>query len=198
MIPAPLTIDPARDALLIIDVQNDFCPGGALAVADGDAVVAPLNRLLRLRWRLVIATRDWHPADHGSFRAAGGPWPPHCVQGTSGAELRSDLEVARVSHVVSKGEARDDFGYSPVAGTDLVGRLRRAGAARAFVGGLATDYCVKATAIDLRRAGFAVVVLTDAVRAVDVAPGDSARALAEMAAAGAALARAADVAGEAA
>ena len=177
-----------RDALVVVDVQNTFCPGGTLPVRDGDAVVAPLNRAMpRFRGR-VWATQDWHPADHCSFDRHGGPWPPHAVQGTPDADLHPGLERRHVAHVVRKGSTSDRDAYSGFDGTDLAARLRAGGVTRVFVGGLATDYCVKATALDARNAGFGVVVLTDACRAVDVAPGDGSRAFEEMRSAGCRLA----------
>lgn len=172
----PLRLDKDHDALVIVEVQNDFCPGGALAVDNGDSVVAPLNNLLRLAWATTVATRDWHPADHHSFKPNGGPWPVHCVRESRGAELHPGLDVSRIKHVVSTGQRPDDPGYSGVAGTDLVAHLTQVGARRVFVGGLATDYCVKVTAIDLAGAGFEVFVLRDATQAI----GDKEFALREM------------------
>jgi nicotinamidase/pyrazinamidase len=191
-----LNIDPLRDALVVVDVQNDFCEGGALAVPHGDEVVAPINRALGLRWAATIGTRDWHPADHGSFRAHGGPWPAHCVRGTRGAAFHPLLDAARFQFVVDKGTAPTDLGYSMLEGTDLAERLRSAGVRRVFVGGLATDYCVKATVLDLAREGFEVFVLTDAVRAVNVRPVDEKDALAEMERGGARWAKTTDLRGE--
>jgi nicotinamidase/pyrazinamidase len=183
---------PGRDALIVVDVQRDFLPGGALGVPDGDAVLAPLNAWSEAFARVgaaVYATRDWHPPDHCSFRAQGGPWPPHCVAGTPGAEPAAVLRLPPGAGVISKAERRDRDAYSGFDGTDLADRLRVAGITRLWVGGLATDYCVRATVLDARRLGFEVVVLGDAVRAVDVKPGDGARALIEMQAAGATLLR---------
>ena len=181
------------DALVIVDVQNDFCPGGALGVTDGHQVVAPLNACaarFAAAGAPVFATRDWHPARTSHFQEWGGPWPPHCVQGTRGAEFHPDLRLPAGATVVSKGSAPDEDAYSGFQGRDEGGRaladaLRAAGVRRLVVGGLATDYCVKATALDARRAGFDVVVLTDAMRAVDLQPGDGARAVEEMRVAGA-------------
>jgi nicotinamidase/pyrazinamidase len=185
------------DALVVVDVQNDFLPGGALAVAKGDAVVPALNRYLA-RWREkglpVFATRDWHPADHCSFQERGGPWPAHCVAGTRGAEFAPGLVVPIDAVVISKGDARDRDAYSGFEGTDLHERLRRAGVRRVFVGGLATDYCVLATVKDAVRLGYTVFVLVDAIQAVDVHAGDGLRAEAEMAKAGAAPIRYEDIA----
>jgi nicotinamidase/pyrazinamidase len=178
------------DALLVVDVQNDFLPGGALGIAEGDRVVPPLNRLLaawRVRGMPVYLTRDWHPPGHCSFAARGGPWPVHCVAGTHGAEFSPLLDRAPGDVVVSKATRLDRDAYSALDGTPLAGALLDRGVRRIFIGGLATDYCVRATGLDARAAGLDVVVLTDAVCAVDVQPGDGARALAELAAAGAAL-----------
>jgi nicotinamidase/pyrazinamidase len=178
------------DALLAVDVQNDFLPGGALGIAHGDAVVAPLNRLLaawRARGLPVFLSRDWHPAGHCSFAERGGPWPVHCVAGTSGAAFSPLLVAAPQDVLISKATRLDQDAYSALDGTPLAEELRRAGVRRLFVGGLATDYCVRATGLDARAAQLDVVVLSDAVCAVDVQPGDGARALAELAAAGCTL-----------
>ncbi len=179
------------DALLVVDVQNDFLPGGALGIAGGDAVVPPLNRLLaawRARGLPVYLTRDWHPPGHCSFTAQGGPWPAHCVAGTPGAEFSPQLEHGPGDVVVSKATRPDRDAYSALDGTGLADALRGRGGRRVFVGGLATDYCVRATGLDARAADLDVVVLGDAVCAVNRYPDDGARALAELAAAGAALA----------
>jgi nicotinamidase/pyrazinamidase len=171
------------DALIVVDVQNDFLPGGALAVGDGDAVVAPLNRLMAAFDEAglpVVATRDWHPDGHVSFTAQGGPWPVHCVAGTQGAQFDADLAVPPGAIVVSKADTQEKDAYSGFEGTDLGVRLRALGVQRVFVGGLATDYCVLNTVLDARRLGFDVVLLTDAVRAVNVAPADGDEAIAAM------------------
>jgi nicotinamidase/pyrazinamidase len=191
------TIDPVSDALVVVDVQNDFCPGGALAIPEGDRVVPVLNRYAErfaARGAAVFASRDWHPARTTHFAEFGGAWPPHCVQDTPGAALHAALRLPAGAEMVSKGTGAEEDAYScfqarAADGTDFSTLLARRGIRRLFVGGLATDYCVKATALDARRAGLEVVVLEDAVRAVDVAPGDGERALAEMTAAGAARAR---------
>jgi nicotinamidase/pyrazinamidase len=192
------------DALLIVDFQNDFCPGGALPVAEGDRIAGPINGLLD-SFDLVVATRDWHPPDHGSFegvevdpekwRGADPPsiWPIHCVQGTEGAELHPALERAKIDVVIDKGQDPNSQGYSCFQDTTLAELLRERGVERLFVSGLATDYCVKNTVLDARRLGFDVTVVEDAVRGVDVEPGDSERALAEMEGASAELATAAEV-----
>lgn len=171
------------DALIVVDVQNDFCSGGALAVPDGDAVIEPLNRLAHA-CDLVVATRDWHPADHNSFAERGGTWPVHCVQGTPGAELHPDLDTEAVDAVLDAGREPDQEGYSGFEDTELERILRDRGVDTVHIGGLALDYCVKATALDARRAGFDVVLHRHATRAVEVEPGDGDRALEELRQAG--------------
>jgi nicotinamidase/pyrazinamidase len=171
------------DALVIVDVQNDFLPGGALAVPDGDAVIRPLNRCAFAFERdglPIFATRDWHPPDHCSFLAQGGPWPTHCVAGTGGAEFPAMLVLPSNVRVVPKGTRRDSEAYSAFQGTDLADQMEAAKCARVFIGGLATDYCVRATALDARKSGLEVFVLEDAVRAVNIHAGDGERALREM------------------
>jgi nicotinamidase-related amidase len=171
----------AGDALLVIDVQNDFLPGGSLAVAHGDEVIAPLNGYIELFHRRglpIFASRDWHPADHVSFAAQGGPWPPHCVPGTPGAEFAKALHLPPETEVISK-DSRADV-YSDFQETDLAGQLHQREIVRLFVGGLATDYCVRATVEDAIKAGFSVVLLADAVRAVNVHPHDGEEALRAM------------------
>jgi nicotinamidase/pyrazinamidase len=173
------------EALLIIDFQNDFTPGGALAVPDGDAIAPRVAELLESgRFDLVVATRDWHPADHASFEEQGGPWPPHCVQGSEGAELHASLDRNRIDYVVDVGSGRTDEGYSGFEKSDLAEILRRHQIDSVTVVGLATDYCVRASALDALREGFAVTVDRAGVRGIDVEPGDSERALAEIEAAG--------------
>ena len=174
------------EALLIIDYQNDFIPGGALEVPEGDTIVGRLNELAAdPRIDLVVATRDWHPPDHGSFAEQGGPWPVHCVQGSHGAELHPALETDRVDAIVDAGQERDLEGYSGFEDTNLLELLRERGIDKVTVVGLATDYCVKHTALDAVREGFDVEVDTRAIRGVEVEPGDSERAIDEMRAAGA-------------
>jgi len=190
-----LTLDPATDALILVDVQVDFCPGGALPVPEGGAVVPACNRALAAAAWLTVATRDWHPADHCSFLPQGGIWPVHCVAGTPGAAFHPALDAGRIRWIVDKATAPDAEAYSGFQGTGLASRLHAAGIRRLFLGGLATDYCVKATALDGRENGFAVLLLEDAIRGVEVHPGDSAAALAAMRAAGVAVARSADLAG---
>jgi nicotinamidase-related amidase len=173
------------EALLIIDFQNDFTPGGALGVDGGDTIAGRLNELAAdPRFELVVATRDWHPPDHGSFTEQGGIWPVHCVQGTAGAELNAALDRTAIDVVVDKGQDPGTEGYSGFEATGLESLLRERGVDRVTIGGLATDYCVKNTALDALRLGFDVTVARDAVRGVEVSPGDSERALDEVRAAG--------------
>lgn len=175
------------DALLVVDVQNDFLPGGALGITGGDTIVAPINRLLAA-WRRhglpVFLSRDWHPAGHCSFAEQGGPWPVHCVAGTRGAEFAPSLATEPGDVVISKATRLDRDAYSALDGTPLAEMLRERDIRRIFVAGLATDYCVRATGHDARAAGLDVVILADAVCAVNVQPGDGDRALAELVAAG--------------
>jgi len=178
----PIAFTP-EDALLIIDMQRDFLPGGALGVPQGDEVLAPVNRLLRLFSKQglpVYASRDWHPENHCSFAARGGPWPPHCVAGTPGAAFPNQLDLPAGAIVVSKADTADLDAYSAFNGTHLAAQLRERGVRRVVVCGLATDYCVLNTVIDARENGFEVLVVPEAMRAVDVAPGDGERALARM------------------
>ena len=171
------------DALLIVDVQKDFCPGGALAVQGGDEIVPLVNEMAR-EAPFVVATRDWHPAAHSSFAERGGQWPVHCVQGTEGAELHPQLDARAIDLVVDKGQEVDEPGYSGFESTDLKRHLEGQGVRHVDVVGLALDYCVKATALDAKRAGFAVTVHRAGTRAVDVEPGDGERAVEELRAAG--------------
>ena len=176
------------DLSLVTDIQNDFLPGGALAVAGGDEVVPVLNRYIdafQAQGLPVYATRDWHPLRHCSFHAQGGPWPVHCVAGTHGAAFAPTLALPPDTTVISKATSQDREAYSSFQGTDLDSRLRAAGIRRLFIGGLTTDYCVLNSVRDARRLGYDVFVLADAIRAVDVRPGDGQRAEAEMASLGA-------------
>jgi len=177
------------EALIVVDFQNDFMPGGALAVHEGDQIAERVNELAAdPRFELVVATRDWHPRNHGSFKERGGPWPVHCVQGSEGAELHSSLDRSRIDIVLDAGEDPDTDGYSGFDGTRLEQLLRERGIDKLTVVGLATDYCVKHTALDALRAGFEVTVDREGIRAVEVEPGDGQRALDEVRDAGAALA----------
>jgi nicotinamidase/pyrazinamidase len=171
------------EALIVVDVQNDFCPGGALAVPDGDQVVEPVNELAS-RVPFVVATRDWHPPDHSSFKEQGGPWPVHCVRDTPGAQLHPNVRRDQLDEVVDKGQAPDVEGYSGFEGTELERLLREHDVDTVHVAGLALDYCVKATALDARRAGWNVVLHRDATRAVEMEPGDGERAVEELRSAG--------------
>jgi len=155
------------EALLIVDVQHDFLPGGALAVREGDAVLAPIAELARSgRFDLVVATRDWHPPDHGSFAHAGGPWPPHCVRDTHGAQLHPHVEPL-ADAVIDKGREPRADGYSAFENPALRALLRERGIEAVTVVGLATDYCVRHTARDAVRDGLRVTIATGAVRGID-------------------------------
>jgi nicotinamidase/pyrazinamidase len=186
----------SKDALIVVDVQNDFCPGGTLAVADGDQVVPVLNRYIDQFIKAglpIFATRDWHPDKTSHFTTGGGPWPPHCIQGSKGAEFHPDLRLPPGTVMVSAGTGADEDGYSGFVGRDesgvtLADLLRQRGIERVFVGGLATDYCVKHTVLDGLKEGLKVVLLADSVRGVNVKPGDSERAIEEMLNAGAEVA----------
>jgi nicotinamidase/pyrazinamidase len=170
-----------RDALLVVDVQNDFLPGGSLAVPGADAVVPLLDRYIETaiaHGAKIVATRDWHPPAHCSFRERGGPWPSHCVQDTAGARIAPGLRLPPQAVVVSKGTNPDRDAYSGFDETELDATLRAAGVERLFVGGLATDYCLLQTVRDALRLGYVVVLLEDATRGID--PVQSERARAEM------------------
>jgi nicotinamidase/pyrazinamidase len=175
---------PAKgDALILVDVQNDFLPGGSLAVGHGDEVIPALNRYIALflaRGLPIFATRDWHPEDHCSFKPRGGPWPPHCVAGSHGAEFGPGLALSPDTPVISKGTDPGKDAYSAFEGTDLGPRLKRLGVSRVFVGGLATDYCVLSTVRDALAAGLRAVLLRDACRAVNIHARDGAQAEQEM------------------
>ena len=177
-----------KKALIVVDVQNDFCPGGSLAVANGDEVVAPLNELMKEfldRGEPVFKTRDWHPAKTKHFADYGGIWPVHCVQNTPGAEFHPALlDDPRIT-IISKGIDESADGYSGFDGTNLARNLRDQEVEEVWVGGLATDYCVKHTVLDALRQGFEVKALADAMRAVNVNPTDGAQAIEEMRNAGA-------------
>jgi nicotinamidase/pyrazinamidase len=169
-----------RRALLVVDVQRDFCPGGSLAVKDGDKVVPKLNKVVEAFEAVglpVFFTRDWHPRNHVSFKAQGGPWPPHCVQDTPGAEFHPKLKVPRDAAVISKGDDPKLEAYSGFQGTDLGNRLKALRVEEVFIGGLTTDYCVKESTLDAISIGLKVGVLTDCIRGVNVHPDDSEKAL---------------------
>lgn len=176
-----------KRALIVVDVQNDFCPGGSLAVAHGDEVVTPLNNLIEeflKRGEPVFKTRDWHPPTTKHFAAYGGTWPVHCVQNTEGAAFHRDLLDDKHIRIISKGLGDKDC-YSGFDGTDLTLQLERLGVKEIWVGGLATDYCVKQTVLDGIKEGFQVKAVADAMRPVELQPGDGERAMNEMRAAGA-------------
>src|SRR5437773_7029648 len=157
----------ATDALLLVDVQSDFCPGGALPVPEGDQIVPVLNLWLKAAQQSgakIIASRDWHPPDHVSFREQGGPWPAHCVQGTSGAAFHPGLKLPKRRRLISKGTRRDREEYSALADSRLARELKREGIRRLWIGGLALDVCVRATVLDALRAGFEVHLIKDATR----------------------------------
>jgi nicotinamidase/pyrazinamidase len=185
-----------HDALIVVDLQNDFLPGGALAVPAGDMIIPAVNRYLEafaVRGCPVFMTRDAHPPDHCSFLAHGGPWPAHCVAATHGADFPESLLQPAGVVVIEKGASASLEAYSGFQGTDLRVRLERLGVRRVFVAGLATDYCVRATVLDALQNGFPVVLLDDAIAAVNVKPDDGASAIAEMQRAGAHVTRFAEM-----
>jgi nicotinamidase/pyrazinamidase len=174
-------------ALVVVDVQRDFTPGGALGVEGGDEIIGRINELAASdAFDVVVATRDWHPADHGSFAEQGGRWPRHCVQGTPGAELHPALDRAAIDAVVDKGQDPGTEGYSGFEATGLAELLREEGVTAVTVVGIATDHCVRATALDALKEGFTVAVDASAVRGVD--PAASEAALEELRALGAVVA----------
>ncbi|MFO8074095.1 MAG: nicotinamidase [Polyangia bacterium] len=177
----------SSDCLLIVDVQKDFCPGGALGVEDGDAVAAALDPWIgaaKEAGAKIVASRDWHPQHHVSFEERGGPWPPHCVQDTLGAELHPRLRLPDEAEIISKGTNENRDAYSAFDGTGLADELRDAGVERVVIGGLTLDYCVKETALDAREAGFETLLIAEATRPVEARPGDGRRAIEEMKEAG--------------
>jgi len=182
----PMTITIGKTtALIVVDVQLDFCPGGALPVPDGDKVVSVLNEYIKqfaAAGARIIFTRDWHPSNHSSFKSQGGPWPPHCIQNTEGAKFHPALIIPPEAEIVSKADTRDEA-YSFFQGTNLAEKLHER-IQTLFVGGLATDYCVKETVLDGLKEHFDVYLLDDACRGVDVKPGDSEKAIQLMVAKG--------------
>ncbi len=180
--PVDITIG-TDDALIVVDVQNDFLPGGALAVNDGDAVVPVINECIQLftaKALPIFATADWHPAAHCSFVEQGGQWPKHCVAGSPGAQFADNLQFPDDVSIIHKGTEADKEAYSGFQGTDLARQLHAQAVRRVFVGGLATDYCVLKTVHDALENDFGVVLLARAVRAVDLNPGDGDRAIESM------------------
>jgi nicotinamidase/pyrazinamidase len=169
-----------HDALIIVDVQNDFLPGGNLGVADGNAVIPVINdciKLAKAKHLPMYATRDWHPTDHCSFVENGGTWPTHCVAGSVGAEFSEELELPKNITIIDKGTNRDKEAYSGFQGTDLLNQLNKKGVNRVIVGGIATDYCVLNTVNDALDNGLNVMLLTQAIRAVNLKPDDGAKAI---------------------
>jgi nicotinamidase/pyrazinamidase len=166
-----------NDALLAVDVQRDFEPGGTLAVPNGDEIVPPLAACIdefERRNLPIIASRDWHPPDHCSFEAQGGPWPPHCIAETAGAEFDPGLNLPDSAKIIDKAMTTDKDAYSAFEDTELHAYLQGEGVTRLFIGGLATEYCVLNTARDALGNGYDVVLLEDAIRAIDPADGENA------------------------
>lgn len=186
-----LKINKATDALIIVDLQNDFCPGGAIAIPDGDKVVPVINQLID-NFAVIFATQDWHPANHISFKAFGGPWPPHCIANTEGASLHPQLNTEKLNHVY-KGNKFNLESYSGFQGTNLKRLLRKTGITRVFIAGLGAEYCVRTTALDALADKFEVVVITDAIKGLEITPGDSKKALAEIKKAGAFLCESSEI-----
>lgn len=171
------------DALLLVDMQNDFFPHGSLAVPGADDVVSPANRYIKIfieKGLPVLYTRDWHPENHVSFKHKGGLWPSHCVAGTKGADFHPQLNIPDNAQVISKAVEDKTDAYSGFQNTDLDSRLTSGNTKRIFIGGLATDYCVKNSVLDALGLGYKVFLLCDAIRAVDVEPGDGQKAVEEM------------------
>lgn len=187
--PFPLNLRPhPGDALLLVDVQNDFLPGGSLAVRTGDEVIPVLNRYIEAfskAYLPVYASRDWHPPDHRSFQAQGGIWPPHCIAGSRGAEFSPELDLPANAVIISKATNQDANAYSDFDTPDFEQSLHQNGINRLFVGGLATDYCVLYTVRDALTCGFDVLLLIDGIRAVNLKPEDGQRAIEEMTSLGA-------------
>lgn len=182
---------PNDTALILVDIQNDFCPSGALAVPNGDLIIDPVNRVMPL-FPTVAATKDWHPWNHCSFKQFGGVWPVHCVQNTPGANFHPDLDLRFIQTVALKGSSPDRDVFQGLKGFTEDGRsledwLRSKGVTTLYVAGLATDYCVHATVIDAMEKGFRVNVISDAIKAVEVIRGDGERAVHEMKSFGAEL-----------
>lgn len=173
----------ASDALIVVDVQNDFLPGGNLAVPDGNAVIAPINHYIEIfhsKGLPIYATRDWHPQDHCSFKQQGGIWPPHCIAGTRGAEFSAELNLPSDTIIISKATTRDKDAYSGFESTTLDQQLHEKGLKRLFIGGLATDYCVLNTVKDAITYKYTVILLQDAIRPVNVHPNDGDQTIQEM------------------
>ncbi len=170
----------SKDALIIVDVQVDFCPGGALPVPEGDRIIPTVNEyieMFKIVGQPIFATRDWHPENHISFKENGGIWPRHCVQNTEGAKFHPDLKLPLDAFIISKGDKPELEAYSGFQGTILHSLLRERGIKRVFICGLATDYCVKETAVGALNLGYTTFILFDAVKGVNVGEGDSERAV---------------------
>lgn len=197
MTPATRAPHPTRrPALLVVDVQIDFCPGGALGVPNGDTIIPRINEYVHdfhARQYPVIASRDWHPPHHSSFKAQGGPWPVHCVQMSRGAQFHPDLHLPAGTTIISKATGPEQEAYSAFEATTLESRLKESGADTLYLAGLATDYCIKQTALDALKRGLRVVVLEDAICGIDATPGDCKRAILAMRHAGAIFAKAQDL-----
>jgi nicotinamidase/pyrazinamidase len=190
------TVDLGKsDALIIVDVQIDFCPKGSLPVPEGDQIVPVLNDYIRLFTKSsakLIATRDWHPANHMSFKEYGGSWPPHCIKQSEGAKFHPDLNLSSTTTILSKAMDPNKESYSGFDDTDLASELKAQGINRVFVGGLATDYCVKSTVLESLKLGFETVLLLDATRGLNLIPGDVEKAIDEMTLNGAEISNLAD------
>jgi len=182
----------SKSALIIVDMQNDFMPGGALPVKDGNKIIPVINGYIskfREKNRPIYATRDWHPENHISFKERGGPWPKHCVQNTWGAKFHKDLNISYTEDIIiDKAYMKDKDAYSGFQDTYLDNDLRRRGIKRLFICGVAIEYCVRATVLDALNLGYEVIILRDAIKGVDLKPGDSEKALNEMIERGAILA----------
>ncbi len=177
-----------KDVLIITDIQKDFLPKGALPIKEGDLVIPALNeyaKMFKNAKAKIVASRDWHPKNHASFTTQGGPWPPHCVQDTEGAQFSPDLKLPQGTAIFSKATDPRKEAYSVFDGTGLGEELKTQGVSRIFIGGLATDYCVVNSVLDARKMGFEVVVLVDAIKGIDVNSGDVDRAFETMAKSGA-------------
>jgi nicotinamidase/pyrazinamidase len=184
------------DALIIVDIQKCFFPGGALPVRDGDQVVPVLNKYIKKFQKAeakIYATRDWHPSNHESFKDYGGKWPPHCIQGNEEAKFHPDLKLPVDTAVISAGDKPDVEGYSGFDHTELENKLKKAHVDRIFVGGLATDYCVKSTVLDALEKGFETILLTDAIKGINEKPDDAKNAINQMLSKGVKVATISDI-----
>ena len=172
-----------QDVLIITDIQNDFLPGGALPIRDGDLVIPVLNeyaKIFRKNNAKIIASRDWHPPNHMSFISQGGPWPRHCIRDTQGAQFSPELKLPVDTEIISKATDPKKEAYSVFDGTGLNEKLKTEDVNRVFIGGLATDYCIVNSVLDARQMNFDVIVLADAIRGINVNPGDIDKAIKTM------------------